>query len=323
MPKKKEEVSKISTDTLSVITEVNKEFGAGTLTRASDLKAKERIPFGVPELDRLTGGIVFGAYQILWGNKSASKTTACYCAIAQAQKKGKRCIFFDMEGSFDSEWAKQQGVDLDTLVLGRFETAEDCMDTVIKVAQEGAFDFIILDSVQAMSPKGEQVEGKAEKQRSVSDDTMALLARKLSQFFRMSNYGIFKNNVAMLLIGQARIDLGAFVKLETLSGGNALAHWATWTVKLRRGQGADAPEYSFKNDQGKKESIRIGFDLVAKLEKTKISGTMVEGAEVHLPFYFKSGYVKPDEATIKQNFLQEIVEEEKVFEEMEKKKSAE
>jgi RecA/RadA recombinase len=45
--------------------------------------------------------------------------------------------------------------------------------------------LIILDSIQGLSPHGEQYEGKADKEKSVEDDTMALLARKLSQFFRI------------------------------------------------------------------------------------------------------------------------------------------
>ena len=52
-----------------------------------------------------------------------------------------------------------------------------------------AIDLIIVDSIQGLSPKGEQ-ETKKGIAKSLEDDTMALLARKLSQFFRMSAAGI-------------------------------------------------------------------------------------------------------------------------------------
>jgi recombination protein RecA len=236
----------------------------------------------------------------LWGNKSSTKTTLSYLIIAQAQKKGKTCLYIDLENSFDKVWAEKMGIDLNKLFIARFPIAEEAFDSIIKLANEKCVDLIVLDSIQSLSPKGEK-ETKTGKERSVEDDTMALLARKLSQFFRMTAHGVAKGKVAMLLIGQARTDLGSFIKLDALSGGHALQHWSSITLKAYRGSKADAPRYKFKVD-GKSKEIIIGFSLNIKIEKTKVSGTAPESSVVTLPFYYEYGFIKPTEEQIKQSF---------------------
>jgi RecA/RadA recombinase len=168
------------------------------------------------------------------------------------------------------------------------------MDSVIKLCKEKVVDIIVLDSVQGLSPHGEQYEGKADKERSVQDDTMALLARKLSQFFRMSIGYISEAKCALLLIGQARLDLGSFIKVETLSGGHALMHNSRLILRIRRGQGADAPSEKRptgekdKNGKDKMDDVKIGFDAVIHVNKSQIQGC-TEGDEIHVPFLFLSG----------------------------------
>jgi RecA/RadA recombinase len=136
----------------------------------------------------------------------------------------------------------------------------------------------------------------------------------------MANSGVFKGKVCVLLVGQARMDLGSFVKLETLSGGRALGFYATIILHVRRGQKADAPQYKYKDNDNKTQTITIGFDMCVKLEKTKISNTAIEGTEIHLPFFFGYGFNKPDEQQIKETFLKDLIEEERIFNELEEKK---
>jgi len=202
--------------------------------------------------------------------------------------------YLDVERSYDPVWAKKFDVDTETLVYVVCPTAEAVMDTIIKLCKQKVVDVIILDSVQGLSPHGEQYEGKADKERSVQDDTMALLARKLSQFFRMATPYISDAKCALLLIGQARMDLGSFIKLEVLSGGHALMHNSRLILRMRRGQGADAPtekrETGKITEKGKAEmkSVPIGFDCVIHVNKSQIQGC-TEGDEIHVPFYFDSG----------------------------------
>jgi RecA/RadA recombinase len=284
------------------VADLTKKFGHEIIHMAKDEKVRDKISFIIPEVNKMIGGgIRHGSFSIIWGNKSTAKTTAVYYLIAQAQKENKTCFYIDLEHSFDPEWAKKCGVNLDTLLIGHFENAEEAMDTLIKMSKEKAVDFIILDSVQSLSPKGEQ-ETKKGVEKSTEDDTMALLARKLSQFFRMAGSAVYTGNVAVLLIGQARTDLGGFIKLDTLSGGHALNHWSVLTIKFHRGQKVDAPTYKFeildKKDKKIKKEIIIGFSLVIRVEKTKVSGSAPENTELRIPFYFGFGFYRPTDEQI-------------------------
>lgn len=271
--------------------EVNREHGSNALKFASEEEILERISFGVKEVDELTGGgIPYGRFSIIWGPKSAGKTTLCYNLISQAQKQGKVCAFIDLERTYDPKWAEKMGVDNNTLVLGSsYETAESAMDDFINITKNQAADLIILDSIQALSPKGEQ-ETKKGVSKSLEDDTMALLARKLSQFFRIASASVYTGKVAIVLIGQARTNLGGFIAFDSLSGGHALSHWSSMTLKVARGPKSENPVEKKKID-GKTVEEVIGFSSNITLEKRKLESA-VEGSHIEIPFYFETGYYK-------------------------------
>ena len=295
-PKKVKE----ETSNNSAIREINKATGAN-LHYASAEKAKERVMFPdyLEPLNKLTGGIPLGgSYTIIWGVKGSCKTTFTYILTALLQKEGKRVVFFDLEHSFDGEYASKFGVQLDKLLIGEGETAETVMDTIIKMNEQKLIDFAIVDSIQGMSPKGEQ-ETKKGKEKSIEDDEMGLLARKMSKFFRVSTHEAYKANVGIILIGQTRKNLNSFAKLDTLSGGEALGFWATMILKTFRGTKKEAPTYKFKvNDETK--TISIGFNLGICLEKKKISNCAPEGTVIYLPFYNEFGFVKPTNEQIEE-----------------------
>lgn len=280
----------------ALMNEKNREYKDTVLKFAKDEEVPERTMFGVPQIDELTGGIPSKRFSIVYGSKGTAKTSLAYLAVAQAQKNRKICAYIDMERSYDEIRAKQFGVNTDELVLATaFDNAEDAFDTFISMCKEKVVDLIVIDSIQALSCTGEQ-ETKKGKSKSVNEDTMALLARKLSQFFRMSASGVYKGNVTVILIGQTRMDLGGFIALESLSGGHALQHWSSMTIHTKRGPKAESPTEKVileeEDENGKKIKVEriIGFESIIKIEKTKISGTKPEGSEVRLPYLFTTGF---------------------------------
>ena len=300
MPRKKKMKTETSTyeskeQKLQALKKIMKQFNRKhdkemvKFGKDTDLE-RERISFGLKALDKLTGGgIPTGLFSVIWGNKSVGKTSLVYKIIAQAQEKDKVVAFFDLENTFDPDWAMALGVNVDELVLGYFDTAEESLDALITLAENKVVDLIVIDSIQAMSPKGEQ-KNKSGTTRSIEEDEMALLARKLSKFFRIAAPKIHNANIAVLMIGQARMDIGGFIALETLSGGKSLAHWASLIIRMRRGQKADAPYKRIVDEKtGKKKKVIVGFDCVFKLEKKKVKSAP-EGTEIHLPFIFEEGF---------------------------------
>jgi len=172
------------------------------------------------------------------------------------------------------------------------------MDAVIKLANAQVVDFVVVDSIQAFAPRGEQ-ETKKGKEKSIEDDTIALLARQLGKFFKRVSTPIFKANISVLMIGQVRTQgIGTFYIRDGLSGGKALLHWAYQTIYMRRGQKSDSPMSAYKelflDPAGKLHKVTkkeiAGFDAVLKMEKTKASGSKPENTEIHVPFYIKGGF---------------------------------
>jgi recombination protein RecA len=278
----------------SVLRDLNKS-GKAVIKFANEIEDRGRISFGYKCLDNLTGGgLVRGTYTTVWGSKGVGKSTISYKTIAEAQKKGFIAAYIDMERSYSAEWAKKFGVNTETLIYVATKQAEETLDVIIKLCKEKVCDLIVLDSLHGMSPHQEQYEGKADKERSVEDDSMALLARKLSQFFRMATPHVADAKCAILLIGQSRMDLGSFIKCEVLSGGHALAHNSRLILRLRRGQKADGEfekvDTGDVDEKGKPvyDKVQTGFSLVVHVEKSQIEGC-TENSEIMTVFNYKEG----------------------------------
>ena len=286
---------------------INKKFKREVVSFGYN-KVQTRIPFHSAKLNAKTGGgVPCGKFSVIWGGKGSCKSTLCYELVANAQKLGKACIWVDFERSYSPEWAAVQGVDVENLIVApAFENAESAMDTVISLMKTKAVDVIILDSIQGMSPMGEQATKKGV-EKSLADDTMALIAKKLSQFFRVSAFQVWESDCTFVLIGQTRTDLGGFIALDKLSGGNALEHWSSFTMHSRRAAKALWPftmldpnaEPAGENDEveeveeGGKKSKKVkrytGFALNTRVDKSKVGAD--EGKECGLIFSYGKGII--------------------------------
>jgi len=290
----------------NVAKEFNKAQGKILIKSASDVGARRLLSFGVEGLDTLTnGGIQYGVTTVIYGEEAIGKTTLALKLITQAQKENKICLYADIERSFSGAWAKKQGVNLDTLIYGAFYYAEQPLDAIIKFAKNEAVDVIVIDSIQGLSPLREQIKKKVQ-EKSVADDSMGLLPAKLSQFFRMAIPYVSDAKIALIMIGQVRTGIGDFIPLDKLTGGHALKHNSRLTLRVRRGQKADAPVETIVDDDGMKHHIQFGFDMVVRVDKQQREGIR-ELDEVHLPFYFGQGFsVLEDEEIVSEETEQKV-----------------
>jgi recombination protein RecA len=303
--KRREKLSKI-------IGEFNRNNKDNVIKFASDHEVKERLSFGIEAIDTNIGnGILMGNFSVIYGEVGCGKSASALSLIATSQKNGKICALIDLEHTWDTERAKLFGVNTDELVLiEECETAEEAMEISKTLAKENVVDLIVVDSVQAMSPHSEQYNTKAKTQdREIKEDEMALLAKKMGKFIRGTKDHIFKSKVAVFLIGQGRANIGGYGNKLVLTGGNALKHFAMLILYIRKGSSTDAPIQKVKEHTIKdgKESVKtvdkpIGFDIVFKIEKHKITGCKAEGTEWHTLFYYESGFTQPSE---KDNLTEE------------------
>lgn len=293
--KKKSKEDKITKKQIlkNIMREANKKYSNSTVHFAKDEQKWIKLSTGITEIDELTGGgFAYGRVSVLWGGEAVGKSTLMYHAIVQAQKEGKVIAYLDLENSIEPNRLEKFGINLnkEDLVIMHFPIAENSLDTIIELAKNKAVDVIILDSIHSLSPSKENEDKKGNK--SLEDDTMALLARKLSQFFRMASNHVYNANIALIMIGQTRTNLGGFITLQALTGGMSLKHNSVLTLHFRRGKKVDSPTEKYKDEEGKTKHKIIGFPCVIRNDKIQTPNAKPEGTSITLPFYFDTGFKK-------------------------------
>ena len=216
----------------ATIDKIEKDYGKGTIMKLGDQPKWEVsvIPSGSIALDHALGigGYPRGRVIEIYGPESSGKTTLAIHAIAQAQKSGGIAAIIDAEHAFDRTYAKNLGVDLDTLLISQPDNGEQALEIADNLIRSGAIDIIVIDSVAALTPKAE-IEGE------MGDSKMGLQARLMSQALRKLTANISKTNTCCIFINQLRDKIGVmFGNPETTTGGNALKFYASVRVDVRR-----------------------------------------------------------------------------------------
>ena len=237
---------------------LDKLYGKGSVMKLGDSAVVEMdtISTGSLGLDLALGigGIPRGRIIEIYGPESSGKTTLAIHAIAEAQKKGGIAAFIDAEHAFDKSYAKNLGVDVDSLIISQPDDGEQALDIAEHLLRSGAIDSVVIDSVAALVPRGE-LEGE------MGDSKMGLQARLMSQAMRKLTGAINKTNCTCIFINQLRDKIGVmFGSPETTTGGNALKFYASVRLDIRRiGQIKD------------KENNIIGNQTRVKVVKNKMA----------------------------------------------------
>ena len=204
----------------ATIDKIEKDYGKGTIMKLGDQPKWEVsvIPSGSIALDAALGigGYPRGRVIEIYGPESSGKTTLAIHAIAQAQKQGGIAAIIDAEHAFDRTYAKNLGVNLETLLISQPDNGEQALEIADNLIRSGAIDIIVIDSVAALTPKAE-IEGE------MGDSKMGLQARLMSQALRKLTANISKTNTCCI-----------FGNPETTTGGNALKFYASVRVDVRR-----------------------------------------------------------------------------------------
>ena len=192
--------------------------------------AEDVISTGSYSLDLALGigGLPKGRIVEIFGQESCGKTTIATHVVAEAQKLGYTCCVVDAEHAFDRDYASSLGVNVDELMISQPEFGEQGLSIAEHLIDSGAIDVVVIDSVAALTPKGEY-EGE------MGDSKMGLQARMMSQALRILTGKVARNNVLLIFINQMREKIGVmFGNPETTTGGNALKFYASIRLDVRR-----------------------------------------------------------------------------------------
>src|SRR3981081_832276 len=215
------------------LTQIEREFGKGTVMRMGDEGAQvrcEAIPTGSLSLDLALGigGVPRGRIVEVFGPESSGKTTMIYHVLAEAQKLGGVWAFIDAEHAMDPLYAKAIGVDIDELLVSQPDYGEQALEIADMLVRSGAVDVVAIDSVAALTPRVE-LEGQ------MGDQTVGAQARMMSQAMRKLAGNLNRTGTLCILTNQIREKVGVmFGSPETQPGGRALKFYASQRLDIRR-----------------------------------------------------------------------------------------
>ena len=213
---------------------IEKQFGKGAIMKLGDARAMdvEAIPTGSMMLDMALGigGVPRGRIIEIYGPESSGKTTVALHIIAETQKMGGDVAFIDVEHALDPVYAKNLGVDIDSMLVSQPDSGEQALEIAEALARSGAIDCIVIDSVAAMVTKAE-IDGE------MGDTHVGQLARLMPQAMRKLTGVVSKSNTTCVFINQVREKIGVmYGNPETTPGGRALKFYASVRIEVRRGE---------------------------------------------------------------------------------------
>ena len=177
----------------------------------------------------LKGGLGYGRQVLVWGNKSAGKSSFCLQMIAEAQKDGKVCAWIDAESSYSAEWAGRLGVDSDKLIYSSAKTTNDMVDVGVQLMNAGV-DIIVVDSISALLP-AIYFEKDGDELKNLQDTKqIGAEAKDMTHAVKMLNYA--NKNTLLVLISQQRNQFGSMHASHIPTGGMAVKFFSSTVIKL-------------------------------------------------------------------------------------------
>lgn len=241
---------------------------------ASELGETEFIQTGL-FTDRLTGGLARGKILILSGQWSVGKSTLTLQMIEAAQKQGLKCLFADVEFSYDSKYAQMLGVDNSKLGVIRERTAEDVLDALEKEIDSDKWDIVVIDSIGALSSRVEVEKGAGEK-------VIGAQAGLVARFIRKVVPVLATNGTTLICLTHEFTDL--MTGKVMASGGAKLGYHASQHIRLKAKFGV----------QLKSGDKVVGKIITAEMKKDKLGGREKEEADGEL--IFGAGFNKQADA---------------------------
>jgi len=177
----------------------------------------------------LKGGLGFGRQVLIWGNKSAGKSSFCLQMIGEAQKAGKTCAWIDAEASYDPAWAARLGVDSEALIYSSAKSINDMVDVAQQLMEAGV-DIIVVDSISALLPAIYFEKDSSDLKKLEDTKQIGAEAKDMTHAVKMLNYA--NKNTLLVLISQQRNQFGSMHASHIPTGGMAVKFFSSTVIKL-------------------------------------------------------------------------------------------
>ncbi len=236
----------------------------------------------------LKGGFGYGRQILVWGNKSAGKSSFCLQMIGEAQKAGKTCAWIDSEASYSPEWAEKLGVDSSKLIYSSAKTINDMVDVSVDLMKAGV-DILVVDSISALLP-AIYFEKDGNELKDLQDTKqIGAEAKDMTHAVKMLNY--VNENTLLVLISQQRNSFGGMHATHIPTGGMAVKFFSSTIVKLWSSE-SEASSIKDKVSVGDRLiEQRVGRPVNWTIDYNKTGPQFISGS---YDFYFQGDHVGVD-----------------------------
>lgn len=225
----------------------------------------DRISSGVLSLDLdLGGGLPFNKIIEICGPPNSSKTSFVLNLIKQ--NPDCVCAYLDIDNNINYNYLETLGIDMDSLIISKPESAEQVIQIVETLISNKAVDIIVIDSIATLIS---QDELNSSMSKAIKTNTITETIKKLSSL-------TYKSDCVMVLINQIRNDLKSKkYGSEIAIADRALNSYASIRLDIRQ-----------TNELHHYDQI-IGVKLKVSIKKNKTA--LKKGDGIAIKHYFDSG----------------------------------
>ena len=177
----------------------------------------------------LNGGLPYGRQVLIWGSKSAAKSSMSLQMVAMAQQEGKVCAWIDAEQSFDHKWATALGVDTDKLIYSEAKTINDMTNVGVDLMEAGV-DIVVVDSISSLLPAIYFEKDGKELKDLENTKQIGAESKDMGHAVKMLNYA--NKKTLLVLISQQRNNITPVYTSLQPTGGQATKFYSSVIIKL-------------------------------------------------------------------------------------------
>lgn len=216
------------TNVADIISKLNAKVKNKTnLFAASASRLIRYLPIGMYSIDEIIGGgLPRGGIVEIFGNNGSGKTTLALHCIKAAQREGHICAFIDLEGTFNKQYAKKIGINLDKCIIYYPESGEQMFQIIDGMIKEGV-GMVVVDSVAAIVTDDEL---------DSSNQTLRVggISKLMSSGIKRISNALNNKEQIVIFINQIRKNIVTFGfgNPDTTPGGLALGFYSSLRIKL-------------------------------------------------------------------------------------------
>src|SRR3954463_11007864 len=249
-----------------VVSRINRKY-ENSIHKGDTFEPVQGISTGSPEMDAAMGGfgVPIGRWTRFYGAYSSTKTLTAFAVIAEAQKLGLSCAYYNVEKQYVPDFVAERGVDISKLDVVEGTSVEEIgeqMESLLAVTHVHVIDSCSI----AVS--------EDELNADIRDWRPGISARAWGKVFRRLNkrFDHFQNTV--ILIDQVRVSFRTGA--EEAPGGRILDHQSSMTVYFKKGGWLFRNEQGHLDDKAKQhkgvsgQSEPAGIEIKARVEKSRV-----------------------------------------------------